>query len=146
MPLSKIRFVAACQQLLALAVVLVVLTPAASVISLDVAHETPAGGLADAPTTDIGAELRASTRALRRTPAVPDRVTTAGRPRPADLRLAAVRAAPHPPRPFGHVVGPADAIVREKASGYRWLIPGKAAGFGKRRFLTEGMGVYDLAG
>ena len=44
MPPSKIRFVTACQQLLALGVVLAALTPAASVISLDVVRETPDGG------------------------------------------------------------------------------------------------------
>lgn len=44
------------------------------------------------------------------------------------------------------MAGHADLIVREKATGYLWLIPGTARGFGKRRFLTEGMGAYDLAG
>jgi hypothetical protein len=39
MPPSKIRFVTACQQVLALGAVLAVLTPAASVISLDVVHD-----------------------------------------------------------------------------------------------------------
>ena len=39
---SKARFVTACQQLLALGVVLAVLTPAASVISLDVVRRRPA--------------------------------------------------------------------------------------------------------
>ena len=43
MPPSKTRFVTACQQLLALGVVLAALTPAASVISLDVVRETPGG-------------------------------------------------------------------------------------------------------
>ncbi len=45
MPPSKIRFVTACQQVLALAAVLAVLTPAASVISLDVVRESPAQGV-----------------------------------------------------------------------------------------------------
>ena len=39
MPASKIRFVTACQQVLALGAVLAVLTPAANVISLDVVHD-----------------------------------------------------------------------------------------------------------
>ena len=39
MPPSKIRFVTACQQVLALGAVLAVLTPAANVISLDVVHD-----------------------------------------------------------------------------------------------------------
>ena len=44
------------------------------------------------------------------------------------------------------VVGHADLVVRERATGHLWLIPGTKAGFGKRRFLAEGMGGYDLAG
>src|SRR6478609_3788961 len=72
MPPSKIRFVTLCQQLLALAVVLAVLTPAASVISLDVAHESPATAGADVPVDDISAALRAYTRELGRTSEVPD--------------------------------------------------------------------------
>ena len=49
---AQARFITACQQLLALGVVLVVLTPAASVISLDVVsgHEAAAGvGSGDEP-------------------------------------------------------------------------------------------------
>jgi N-acetylmuramoyl-L-alanine amidase-like protein/VCBS repeat protein len=72
MPPSKIRFVTLCQQLLALAVVLAVLTPAASVISLDVAHEGPDATGADVPVSDISAALRAYTRELGRTSRVPD--------------------------------------------------------------------------
>ena len=41
---SKIRFVTVCQQLLALGLVLAALTPAASVISLDVVREHPSSG------------------------------------------------------------------------------------------------------
>ena len=40
---SRSRFVTACQQLLALAVVLAVLTPAASVVTLDVVGSAPGG-------------------------------------------------------------------------------------------------------
>lgn len=74
MPPSKIRFVTLCQQLLALAVVLAVLTPAASVISLDVAHQDPAATDPDAPVDDISAALRAYTRELGRTSNVPAHV------------------------------------------------------------------------
>ena len=42
MSISRIRFVTACQQLLALGVVLAVLTPATSVISLDVVQDRQA--------------------------------------------------------------------------------------------------------
>src|SRR4051794_27588414 len=38
---SQVRFVTACQQLLALGVVLAVLTPAASIVSLDVVARQP---------------------------------------------------------------------------------------------------------
>ena len=40
---SRSRFVTACQQLLALAVVLAVLTPAASIVTLDVVGSGPDG-------------------------------------------------------------------------------------------------------
>ena len=41
MPPSRTRYVTACQQLLALGVVVAALTPAASVVSLDVVRQTP---------------------------------------------------------------------------------------------------------
>ena len=47
---SRSRFVTACQQLLALAVVLAVLTPAASIVTLDVVGSGPAGATARWPT------------------------------------------------------------------------------------------------
>src|SRR6476619_5273424 len=43
---SRSRFVTACQQLLALAVVLALLTPAASIVTLDVVGSGPAGATA----------------------------------------------------------------------------------------------------
>ena len=65
MPPSKTRFVTACQQLLALGVVLAALTPAASVISLDVVRETP-GGSGSAPTqTSLAAYTREASRPAR---------------------------------------------------------------------------------
>ena len=63
---SQARFVTACQQLLALGVVLAVLTPAASVISLDVVNQAPhgtpgaAGGRPAAGLSAYGAEARKS--------------------------------------------------------------------------------------
>jgi hypothetical protein len=42
--------------------------------------------------------------------------------------------------------GHADLVVREKATGYLWAISATATSFGPRRFLGEGMGIYDLAG
>ncbi|GEP35607.1 hypothetical protein NSZ01_33750 [Nocardioides szechwanensis] len=44
------------------------------------------------------------------------------------------------------LVGHADLIVRDKASGYLYLVPTTPTGFGKRRFIGDGMGAYDLAG
>src|SRR6476619_613671 len=41
---SKARFVTACQQVLALAVVVAALTPAASIVTLDVVGSTPVRG------------------------------------------------------------------------------------------------------
>ncbi|CAA9419108.1 FG-GAP-like repeat-containing protein [uncultured Nocardioides sp.] len=67
MRLSQIRFVTACQQLLALGVVLAVLTPAASIVSLDVVGQRP-----EAP--GAGAYLSAS-RATVPTTAVEPEVT-----------------------------------------------------------------------
>jgi hypothetical protein len=42
--------------------------------------------------------------------------------------------------------GHADVIAREKATGYLWALRATATGFWPRRFLGEGMGIYDLAG
>ncbi|MEI5672367.1 MULTISPECIES: N-acetylmuramoyl-L-alanine amidase [unclassified Nocardioides] len=55
MPASKTRFVTACQQLLALAVVLAVLTPAASVVTLDVVHTDPGTSASAAPVSALAA-------------------------------------------------------------------------------------------
>jgi hypothetical protein len=55
MPVSKSRFVTACQQLLALAVVLAVLTPAASVVTLDVVHTDPGALAGDTPISALAA-------------------------------------------------------------------------------------------
>jgi len=53
MPPSKTRYITACQQLLALGVVVAALTPAASVVSLDVVRQTPGS----APTAPAGRPL-----------------------------------------------------------------------------------------
>ncbi|GAA4732571.1 hypothetical protein GCM10023350_15000 [Nocardioides endophyticus] len=70
MPPSKIRFVTACQQLLALGLVIAVLTPAASVISLDVVHDRPGETAASGLAADLSAYVRESGRTSR----VPDEV------------------------------------------------------------------------
>jgi hypothetical protein len=71
MPPSKINFVTACQQMLALGVVLAALTPAASVVSLDVVRDTPA---ASAGGATLEGDLAAYTRAAARPSTVPDQV------------------------------------------------------------------------
>ena len=42
--------------------------------------------------------------------------------------------------------GRADLVVREKTTGYLWLLAGNSGGYRARRFLAEGYGGYDLAG
>lgn len=82
MRLSQIRFVTACQQLLALGVVLAVLTPAASIVSLDVVGQRPgapdarlAASRATVPTTVVEPEVTDYSL-------VPDAADDAGRPGP----------------------------------------------------------------
>ncbi|WP_126688250.1 FG-GAP-like repeat-containing protein [Nocardioides ferulae] len=75
MPVVKARFITACQQLLALGVVVAGLTPAATIVSLDVVHQQPAelgelqvggalaaysrvnGGAAEVPAERVDAEV-----------------------------------------------------------------------------------------
>ncbi len=72
---SQAHFVTSCQQLLALGVVLAVLTPAASVISLDVVQQTPPGSVHPAGSGPAGADgplrLSASASEAARTSRVP---------------------------------------------------------------------------
>ncbi|KQW49411.1 hypothetical protein ASC77_12135 [Nocardioides sp. Root1257] len=75
MPPSKIRFVTACQQLLALGLVIAVLTPAASVVSLDVVHDRPGETTATADAASgLAADLSAYVRESARSSTVPDEV------------------------------------------------------------------------
>ncbi|HEU5038286.1 MAG TPA: FG-GAP-like repeat-containing protein [Nocardioides sp.] len=71
MPPSKSNFVTACQQILALGVVLAALTPAASVISLDVVRESPVGTSQQTP---LEGDLAAYTRAAEKPAKVPTEV------------------------------------------------------------------------
>lgn len=63
MPASRSSFVTACQQLLALGAVLAVLTPAASVITLDVVHEPGTTAAAPAPVSALTAYTAVSAQA-----------------------------------------------------------------------------------
>ncbi len=71
MPPRKIRFVTACQQMLALGVVLAALTPAASVVTLDVVREKPSASGHASPTGPAVGDLAAYTRAQSRPSVVP---------------------------------------------------------------------------
>ena len=70
MSLFRSRFVTACQQLLALGAVLAVLTPAASLISLDVVRQPPAGVTISGAGSEAGV-LSAYARAARSTATLP---------------------------------------------------------------------------
>ncbi|MGZ6752564.1 MAG: FG-GAP-like repeat-containing protein [Nocardioides sp.] len=74
MPPSKTRYVTACQQILALGVVLAALTPAASVISLDVVRETPSSGSTGAAQQQPVATLSAYVKAQEKPSVLPAQV------------------------------------------------------------------------
>ncbi len=78
MPPSKTTFVTACQQLLALGVVIAALTPAAGVISLDVVRESPHGASASGGLHgDVRGSLAAYTKAAETPAKVPAEVVDA---------------------------------------------------------------------
>jgi hypothetical protein len=89
MPPSKTSFVTACQQVLALGVVLAALTPAASVISLDVVRDTPTGARPHAP---LQGDLAAYTRAAQTPSKVPTEVVD---PTVQEHQLTAPAGQPH---------------------------------------------------
>jgi N-acetylmuramoyl-L-alanine amidase-like protein/VCBS repeat protein len=86
---SQARFVTACQQLLALAVVLAVLTPAAGVVSIDIVRTAPAGRPSgDAAVQQQAAELAAYARQA----SAPAPVATAPvDPRVSEIQMTAPR-------------------------------------------------------
>ncbi|NYD40939.1 FG-GAP-like repeat-containing protein [Nocardioides panaciterrulae] len=120
MPPSKSRFVTACQQILALGVVLAALTPAASVINLDVVGEHPAaarGGAQPSPVAAFAAYTRASARPSR----VP---TTTVDPKVHSYSLTA---------PLGARVSPSQLAGRVRVTGgSTWLTstPEPVTGYG----------------
>lgn len=120
MPPSRIRFVTLCQQLLALGVVLAVLTPATSVISLDVVHDRQAqpGVVPADEASGLAADLSAYTRVAR------GEVVTAG-----NLNGD------------GHD----DLLVRGRG-GALYLVPGTATGYGEPRALTRDVCCSTLKG
>ena len=44
------------------------------------------------------------------------------------------------------LTGKPDVVLRDRASRRLWFLPGNGTGFGKRRYLGEGWGGYDLVG
>jgi hypothetical protein len=74
MPPSKTRFVTACQQMLALGVVLAGLTPAAGVVTLDVVRQDPSGSGHTSLSHPAAGHLAAYARAQSRPSVVPDEV------------------------------------------------------------------------
>ncbi|MFT3874510.1 MAG: FG-GAP-like repeat-containing protein [Nocardioides sp.] len=82
-------------------------------------------------------------RALRMYPGNgPGGLVNAGRTLDIDLRrydwvlgLGNLTGSPH-----------ADLLVRQRATGDLWVLPGRASGFGKRQFLGSGLGAYNLVG
>ncbi len=74
MPPSKTRYITACQQVLALGVVLAALTPAASVVSLDVVREVPGQAGYSSVRSHAAGDLSAYVRAQSRPSVVPTQV------------------------------------------------------------------------
>ena len=122
MPPSKSSFITACQQVLALGVVIAALTPAASVVSLDVVRESPDGPSRYAP---IRGDLAAYTRAAERPAKVPTQVVDptvdehqltapAGQPH---ARLEVERA-PLARGKAGALAAPAVTSIPEPVTGY----------------------------
>lgn len=114
----KASFVTLCQQLLALGVVIAALTPAASVVSLDVVRESPGAG----PTAVLGGELSAYTRAAT----APSRVSAAvvdptvdeyALTAPAGQKSATLGSVSARSK-TGELGGPAVTSVPEDVSGY----------------------------
>jgi len=86
---NRSRFVTACQQLLALGLVLAVLTPAAGVVTLDVVGSSPGDGSGHAPGRATGARFAAYVEQAVR----PSRVPTAPvRPSVREVQLTAPTA------------------------------------------------------
>jgi hypothetical protein len=131
MPPSKTRFVTACQQMLALGVVLAALTPAAGVVTLDVVRENPSGSGYTSLREPAGAgQLAAYARAQSRESVVPDEVVDpkvteysltapSGSKRAATTPLAA-RTRPGAERGSTAVTSTPEAVKGYGAVGVTW--------------------------
>lgn len=122
MPPRKSSFVTLCQQLLALGVVIAALTPAASVVSLDVVRETP--GASGTTTLDgsLAAYSRAATTPARVSAAVVDpTVDEFALTAPAGRKVGVLGDAlpsVSARSKVGELGGPAVVSVPEDVSGY----------------------------
>ncbi len=121
MPPRKSSFVTLCQQLLALGVVIAALTPAASVVSLDVVRESPGAS----GTTTLGGSLaaysKAATAPARVSTAVVDPTVDEFALTPPAGRKAGTLAAPgsvSARSKVGALGGPEVVSVPEDVSGY----------------------------
>ncbi|MBZ5734220.1 FG-GAP-like repeat-containing protein [Nocardioides sp. TRM66260-LWL] len=103
---TKSGYVTACQQLLALALVLAALVPATNLVSLDIVREHPGIGRADGPGTLASGRLAAYVREARRTSEVP---TAPVKARVREIALTAPAG-----RTLGRVAG-AGALARTAA-------------------------------
>src|SRR5690349_14812758 len=112
---TQAHFVTACQQVLALGAVLAVLTPAASIVSLDVVREAPGQDVSSAARHVVG--LSAYTREARR----PSRLPAA--PTDATIRDYSLTS---PSGSFGRA-----AVGSDGAGGHEVLsAPEKVVGYG----------------
>ncbi len=122
---SRSRFVTACQQLLALAVVLAVLTPAASIVTLDVVGsgpEGPAGATALARPSALTAAYTAE--AVR-----PSRVPT--EPVKPDVREVQLTAAAAPAGRAARTTSAARIVASPSGSSRLTTTPQQVTGFGE---------------
>ncbi|HEX5018101.1 MAG TPA: hypothetical protein VFX15_11025, partial [Actinomycetes bacterium] len=121
---NRSRFVTACQQLLALGVVLAALTPAASIVTLDVVGTGPGAGGGGGPAIARPTALAAYTAQAQQKSRVP---TTPVKPHVREVQLTAPRGA------AGQGLSSTSARVRPQRGGASTLTttPQTVTGFGE---------------
>src|SRR4051794_1229298 len=122
---SRSRFVTACQQLLALAVVLAVLTPAASIVTLDVVGSAPGGPAGATALARPSAQTAAYTAQAVR----PSRVPTA--PVKADVREVQLTAAVAPAGRAVRTTSAARVVASPTGASRLTTTPQPVTGFGE---------------
>ncbi|MGB0191014.1 MAG: hypothetical protein ACPF9W_08615, partial [Nocardioides sp.] len=116
MSLFRSRFVTACQQLLALGAVLAVLTPAASLISLDVVRQPPAGVTISGTGSEVGV-LSAYAQVARSTATLP---ATAVDPVVREVLLTGTAAARAVPGGGQRLVSRPEVVTGDGMVGVTW--------------------------